>query len=57
MIYTEYPEVRALNWFPNREKVLLTDNWDQIVRALENTHGAGAKVAVYPSADIQYHVE
>ena len=57
LIYTEYPEARTLNWFPDREKVTVTDDWDQIIRTLEKSHRPNAKVAVYPSADIQYYAE
>ena len=57
IIYTEYPELRMLNHFPNREKVVLTSDWSHVIKTLEKSHGIGAKVAVYPSADIHYFAD
>jgi len=57
IIYTEYPELRILNRFANRDKVLLMSDWTQVIQTLEKSHGAGTKVAVYPSADIQYFAD
>jgi nickel-dependent lactate racemase len=54
IFYTEYPEAKLLDRFADRDKVLLTSKWEQVVETLEKSHGAGTKVAVYPSADIQY---
>ena len=57
IFYTEYPELRILDRFANRDKVLLTSDWEQVIQTLEKSHGAGTKVAVYPSADIQYFAD
>ena len=54
IIYSEYPEVRILDHFVEREKVILTSDWDRVIGLLEKSHKPDAKVAVYPSADIQY---
>ncbi|MFC1948749.1 lactate racemase domain-containing protein [Chloroflexota bacterium] len=54
IIYNEFPEARSLERFVNREKVLPTSDWKQVIQTLEKSHGDGTKVAVYPSADIQY---
>jgi len=54
ILYTEYPELRSVDHFPQKDKVLLMSNWQEVTRLLEQFHGATAKVAVYPSADIQY---
>ena len=54
IIYTEYPEARTLDSFLETEKVLLLSNWSDVIQALQEFHGANAKVAVYPSADLQY---
>jgi len=54
IIYTEFPEIRILDRYLDRDKVLLMNDWNQVVRTLEKTHPKGAKVAVYPNADIQY---
>lgn len=54
IIYSEYPEVRILDHFVEKDKVILTSNWSFIINLLEKSHKPDAKVAVYPSADIQY---
>ncbi|MFC1950032.1 hypothetical protein ACFLW0_07685, partial [Chloroflexota bacterium] len=54
IIYTEYPEAKLLDRFTNLDKVLLTSDWKQVIQTLEKSHGNGAKVAVYPNADIVY---
>ena len=57
IIYTEYPEDTILGHFADRDRVLLTSNWKQVMQVLEKSHGAGAKVAVYPNAGIQYFAD
>ncbi|MFC2072714.1 lactate racemase domain-containing protein [Chloroflexota bacterium] len=57
IIYTEYPECAVLGHFADREKVLLTSDWKQVIQRLEKSHGASAKVAVYPNAGIQYFAD
>lgn len=54
IIYTEFPELRILDRYSNRDKVRLMSDWTQVIETLVKNHGAGTKVAVYPSADIQY---
>ena len=54
IIYTEYPEARIMDRFPDREKVVLTSDWGHVIQTLKQSHGSEAKVAVYPSADIQH---
>lgn len=54
IIYTEFPEMRILDRYIDRKKVHLMSDWDEVIRMLEKSHGAGTKAAVYPSADIQY---
>ncbi|MBA7614518.1 hypothetical protein ES703_21784 [subsurface metagenome] len=54
IIYNEYPEAKMLGHFANRDKVLLTSDWKKVIERLEKSHGASAKVAVYPNADTQY---
>jgi lactate racemase len=55
IIYTEFPELRILDRYIDKNKVLLMSDWEQVIGLLEKTHGTGTKVAVYPSADIQYY--
>jgi len=57
IIYTEYPELRILDVFPEKDKVLLMSDWNEVVKTLEGFHGATAKVAVFPCADIQYSTD
>ena len=57
IFYTEYPEAKLLERFSDRDKVLLMSNWKQVIQTLETSHGAGTKVAIYPSADIQYFAD
>jgi nickel-dependent lactate racemase len=55
IIYTEFPELRILDRYNSREKVLLMSDWEQVIGLLEESHGPGTKVAVYPNADTQYY--
>jgi len=57
IFYTEYPEARILGRFANRDKVLLMSDWREVIKTLEESHGAGTKVTVYPGADIQYFAD
>ncbi len=57
IIYTEFPELRILDRYTDRDKVLLMSDWTQVIETLEKSHGAGTKVAVYPNADTQYFGE
>jgi lactate racemase len=54
IIYNEYPEIASGQYLENREKVIMTSDWAEVMRLLKEKHGKGTKVAVYPSADIQY---
>jgi nickel-dependent lactate racemase len=54
IIYTEYPEAKMMERFAGNDKTLMTSDWTQVIERLEKSHGTGAKVAVYPNADIQY---
>ena len=37
-----------------KDKVAAMSNWGDVLELLKKSHGDGAKVVVYPSADIQY---
>ena len=54
IVYTEYPEAKMMDRFAGNDKVLMTSDWTQVIERLRKSHGTGAKVAVYPNADIQY---
>ncbi len=54
IIYTEYPDVAGRGWVPEADNVLFLDKWVDVLRVLQESHGADTRVAVYPNADIQY---
>ena len=54
IIYTEYPDVTGRGYIEASDKVLFVNNWDKAIQALQQFHRAGTKVAVLPSAEIQY---
>jgi hypothetical protein len=54
IILNEYPDLTAPGYFSPAEKVVIAHRWDEVLRLLEERHGSVAKVAVYPSAEIQY---
>jgi len=51
--YTEYPDAKW-NHFEEPDKALLMYKWDDVLKLLQQSHGADTKVAVYPNAEIQY---
>ncbi|UCD10154.1 MAG: hypothetical protein JSU79_05820 [Dehalococcoidales bacterium] len=53
IIYTEFPELRILDRYIDKDRVLLMSDGEQVIGLLGETHGSGTKVTVYPSADIQ----
>jgi len=56
IVYTEYPDLASRGWFGELDRVLFLHKWDDVLRVLQESHGADTKVAVYPNADIQYCV-
>jgi nickel-dependent lactate racemase len=54
IIFSEYPELASRKYLEDTDKVILTDNWAEVMKLLGKSHGTKAKVAVYPDADIQY---
>ena len=54
IIYSEYPDVAGRGYIEQLDKVLFMSNWNDVLRFLQEFHGANAKVAVYPDAEIQY---
>jgi hypothetical protein len=55
VIYTEYPEARILGRFENPDQALQTNDQSRVISTLEKGHGA--RVAVYPSSDMQYYAD
>lgn len=54
IVFNRYPDLTGAGYFSPAEKVLMVDRWDEVLRLLTERHGGGARVAVYPSAEIQY---
>jgi nickel-dependent lactate racemase len=54
IIYSEYPELASRKYLEDTDKVIMAHDWAEVIKLLEKKHGPGAKVAVYPDADIQY---
>ncbi|MFC1932047.1 lactate racemase domain-containing protein [Chloroflexota bacterium] len=54
IIYSEYPDLAGRGYIEESDKVMFMNNWDAVLQVLQEFHGAEAKVAVYPNADIQY---
>ena len=42
------------DYFQELDKVLFMHRWDDVLQALQEFHGANARVTVFPNADIQY---
>ena len=55
IVYNEYPHPGS-NWFDEDEKILYFSRWENILKVLQESHGAGSKVVVYPNAEIQYSI-
>ena len=54
IIYTEYSDLASRSWYPESDKVLLLNKWDDVLDVLQGSHGSNTEVAVFPNADIQY---
>ena len=54
IIFNEYPDIASMGYFEEPDKILLMNKWDDVLKLLQELHGASAKVAVYPNAEIQY---
>ena len=57
IIYTEYPEAVVRDYFRELDRVLFMHSWDDVLQALQEFHGGGTKVTVFPNADVQYFSE
>jgi len=56
IIFSEYPEFSCKNYLEDADKLVLMHDWNDVLKLLQESHGSGARVAVYPNADIQYCV-
>jgi nickel-dependent lactate racemase len=55
IVFSEYPELTFKNFLEDSDKIVIMDDWEAVLKLLHASHGPGAKVAVYPNADIQYY--
>lgn len=56
IVFTEYPDLSNQAYLGNSNNVLYRHRWEDVIENLKDTHGKGTKVAIYPSAEIQYCV-
>ena len=56
IVYEEYPDLAGRGWFGELDRVLFLHKWDDVLQLLQESHGAGTQVTVYPNAEIQYCV-
>jgi len=54
IVYSEYPDIAGMGYIGESGRVLYMDNWDDVLRTLQQFHRDEVKVAVYPSSEIQY---
>ncbi len=54
ILFSEYPEISSKRFLEDTDKVVLVHDWQEVLKMLGENHKSGAKVAVYPSSDIQY---
>jgi nickel-dependent lactate racemase len=54
IIFSEYPDLASRSYLEDTDRVLMMQDWNDVLKLLEESHGPGKKVAVYPNADIQY---
>ena len=54
IIFTEYPDLAGEGWFDKSENRTFIHQWAQVVDLLWQSHGARARVALFPCAEIQY---
>jgi nickel-dependent lactate racemase len=52
--FTEYPDLAARHYLEDTDRVVMVNDWDDVLKLLKKDFGKQAKVAVYPNADIQY---
>jgi lactate racemase len=54
IIYNEYPELASGRFLEDSGKIIMMDDWTEVMALLKQSHKAGTKAAIYPNADIQY---
>ena len=53
-IFSEYPDVTGRDYLEASDKVLFMSRWEDVLEALDDGEDGTKRVAVYPSADVQY---
>ena len=53
-IFSEYTDVAGQNYIEKSDKVSFINSWDDVLEMLQGPIDSVKRVAVYPSADIQY---
>jgi nickel-dependent lactate racemase len=53
IVFNRYPH-RGSSWFAEDERTLYRNKWEDVLKILQDKHGAGARVAVIPDATHQY---
>jgi len=56
IIFSEYPEMASRGYYPDSDRIIYLDKWDDVIKVLGETDISKPQVAVYPNADIQYRV-
>ncbi len=54
ILFSEYPELSSKRFLEDSDKVVMALDWREVLELLGENHKSGARVAVYPSSDIQY---
>jgi nickel-dependent lactate racemase len=54
IIFDQYPDLSMVDGFVQKEKVTIQSKWEEVLAILQKAHPGEARVAVYPSSDIQY---
>jgi nickel-dependent lactate racemase len=54
IVFSEYPELASKGYLEESDKLLMMYRWQDVLQVLLENHGAKARVAIYPNADIQY---
>jgi nickel-dependent lactate racemase len=54
IFFNEYPDLTVRHYLEDTDRVIMLDDWAEVLKLLKQSHGEHAKVAIYPNADIQY---
>ena len=57
IVFSEYPDIAGRDNIEKSDRVLFLDDWDDVLQTLHSFHQAEARVAVLPSAEIQYFAD